>query len=138
MRDAITEKLDNNRFIEFMQSYKQHDLPIEASLPEGSQYYDISEFNTQFGNNENKLSIMHFNVRRIARNRGNLISLLQTLNIKLEIIVLTEIDDDADAYINVIHFPDYDSYIDVSVNNKYGGTAILVRKGLGRVSSKDD
>ena len=138
VRDAITEKLDNNRFIEFMQSYKQHNLPPEASLPEGSQYYDISEFNTQFGNNENKLSIMHFNVRRIARNRGNLIALLETLNIKLEIIVLTEIGDDADAYINDVNFPDYDSYIDVPLNNKYGGTAILVRKGLGRVSSKDD
>ena len=106
VRDAITEKLDNNRFIEFMQSYKQHNLPPEASLPEGSQYYDISEFNTQFGNNENRLSIMYFNVRRIARNRGNLIALLETLSIKLEIIVLTEIGDDADAYINDINFPD--------------------------------
>ena len=121
-----------------MQSYKQHNLPIEESLSEGSQYYDISEFNTQFGNNENKLSIMHFNVGRIARNRGNLIALMETLNIKLEIIVLTEIGDDADAYINDINFPDYDSYIDVPVNNNYGGTAILVRKGLGRVNSNDD
>ena len=37
VQDAITEILDNNRFIEFMQSYKQHNLPLEASLSESSQ-----------------------------------------------------------------------------------------------------
>ena len=52
--------------------------------------------------------------------------------------MLSEVGNDADHYLNNRVFPNYDAYTDLPLSNRYGGTAILIRKGTGSVKIRDD
>ena len=57
---------------------------------------------------------------------------------KFDIIVLTEIGNDGDNYINRNLLSDYDAFIDLPKNNRYDGVAILVKRGYGDIIQRED
>ena len=61
-----------------------------------------------------------------------------TIDSKFDIIVLTEIGNDGDNYINRNILSDYDAFIDLPKNNRYGGVAILVKRGYGDILQRED
>ena len=93
-----------------------------------SDYYCIDKFNSHCKPEIPQLSIYHMNIRRLAPNRGKLIALLSTLNIQFDIIVLTEVGDDADRYLSNETFQNYEIFHSLPIKNRYGGTAILIKK----------
>ena len=63
---------------------------------------------------------------------------LSTIDNKFDIIVQTEIWNDGDNYINRNLLSDYDDFIDLPKNNRYGGVAILVKRGYGDIIQRED
>ena len=136
-RSFCCEKLENNGFAEFVRNYRGtnqgNDNPLNMC-----KYYDSESFNTFCKHRRTELSVMHMNIRRIAKHRGELIAYLDTLDQKFDIIVLSEIGDDGQFYLNEDFFPNYHVYSDTPNHNRYGGVAILIKKGIGEITIKDD
>mgnify|MGYP000953569661 CR=1 FL=1 len=100
------------------------------------KYYDTDEFNSVIG--ENKcLSMIHFNVKMLSKNRGNLIAFLSLCQQPPDVLMLTEIGKDGNRYLYHC-FPEYEIFFDLPNSNKYGGAAILVKQGLGSTIERQD
>ena len=82
--------------------------------------------------------MLHVNIRRLAKNKGHLFALTTVIDYNFDVIVLSEVGNDADHYPNNRVFPNNDAYTDLPLSNRYGGTAILIRKGTGSVKIRDD
>ena len=100
----------------------------------GNQYYDIKEFNKNYPTT----SMMHINISRITKNKGKLLGFLSTLNEEFDIIILTEIGNDAEHYINKNFLPHYDAFIDAPKHNRYGETAVLIKQGYGSATPREE
>ena len=62
-----------------------------------------------------------------------------TLTHKFDVLLLTEIGDNANHFLSDDTIPGYRVFaIDVPTNNKYGGTAILIKNEAGTVTQRDD
>ena len=82
--------------------------------------------------------MINFNIRRLAANRAELIVFLSNLQTNFDLIVLTEIGNDAENYLNSYNFPGYNFYFEPPVGNRYGGVAIMIRDGTGMVKTRSD
>ena len=112
---------NNAMELKYMSSYK-NDNKNEL------RYYDIDRYNKSCI--EESLKIIHFNARRISKNRGNLVAYMALFDKSPDIILLSEIGHDGDHYLQFT-FPDYlVDYVDIPKSNKYGGVAILLKKGI--------
>ena len=135
----MQSQLENNGFNDFLRDYHK-DLNLNTNvLDVNGQYYDIEEFNNITKNKSHiTCSMLHINIRRIARNKGKLLALLSVIDLKFDIVILSEIGDDGNNYINDNYFPDYNFYMDLPNNNKYGGVAIMIKRDYGSVTQRDD
>ena len=79
---------------------------------------------------------MHINIRRIAKNKGKLLGFMSTIKEEFNIIILTEIGNDAEHYINKKFLPHYDAF--TPKYNRYGGTAVLIKQGYGSVTTREE
>ena len=138
VRTVILDRLDNNGFHTFLRDYRRETGMETDSHETGNQYYDIKEFNTLTFKNHPTTSMMHINIRRIAKNKGKLLGLLSTLKEEFDIIILTEIGNDAEHYINKNFLPHYDAFIDTPKHNRYGGTAVLIKQGYGSATTREE
>ena len=136
-RNVVLEKLENNGFNTFLREYR-NETDTENNTTIDRQYFDTDELNTLASKEHPHTSIIHMNIRRLAKNKGNFLGLLSTLNLEFDIIILTEVGDDAEHYINDNFLPNYDAFLDTPRGNKYGGTAILVKEGYGSATIRDD
>lgn len=133
---SIVNRMENNGFKQFMDNYSRSN---ENGILTDCKYYDIDEYNAlEYVKNRSSVKVLNLNIRRIAKNKGELIAFLQTLSSKIDILILTETGDDAGHYINENSFPDYYYCIEPSTNNRYGGVAILIRKELGEFKLRND
>ena len=82
--------------------------------------------------------MLHVNIRRQAKNKGHLFALTTVIDYNFDVIVLSKVGNDADHYLNNPVFPNCNAYTDLPLSNRYGGTAILIRKGTGSVKITDD
>jgi len=82
---------------------------------------------TSVGNLSNKeLSVFHLNVRNISKNYSELFSFLCSLNIELDVMVLSEIwCYNLELYCNA--FPGYSFYCDVPHHTKVGGVGVYIK-----------
>ena len=134
----IIEKMENNGFKQFIESYTPPSSENERILS-SCKYYDIDQFNNlEYVKNTSSLKFIHQNIRRIARNKGEFIAFLSSLACKFDIILMSEVGNDALAYINSNLFPGYNCYVNPSTNNAYGGVAILTREELGPAKIRSD
>ena len=139
VRTAMQNKLANNGFNEFLRDYHK-DLNLNTNvLDVNGQYFDIDELNNTANKKSNvACSMIHMNIRRISKNKGKLLALLSVIDMKFDIIILSEIGHDGNNYINDNYFPGYDFYIDLPINNKYGGVAVMIKRDYGSVTQRDD
>ena len=137
-RIELIEKFENNGFIEYFRKHRT-DVPDSMNSAQKKQYFDIDEFNNVVENTEHNLRLCHLNIRRIARNKGKLLAFLSTLKRDFDVILLTEVGDNAHLFLNDQSLSEYNiASIDLPTVNKYGGTAILVKKSLGNITPRDD
>ena len=137
VKNVIKEKMTNNGFKQFLENHRAN-LDDTFNPTEACNYYDNDDFKTTISKLNCEKSIFHANVRRIAKNRGNLMALLTSLEYTFDIIILTEIGDDASHYLHSQYIPGYEIFLDTPVNNKYGGVAILVRNSIGKIFQRCD
>ena len=138
-RQVYFERLENNGLKDFI---KLHSTPFdhnEETLID-CKYFDIDQYNVLLNEraNTNALSFMHLNIRRIARNKGELIAFLSNLDHRPDVLILSEIGNDALHYITPSYFPEYHKpHVKLPINNAYGGVAILVNKNLNPAERRD-
>ena len=138
-RDQMVERLVNNGFKAFLETHGPNTTNEGIDPLTQCKYYDTDTFTTSFKSFHSKLSVYHMNIRRLGKHRGELYALLNSLDFNFQIIILTEIGHDAHHYINDNLLPEYHAfYVLPTNNNKYGGTAILVRKDLGTPHERSD
>ena len=96
----MKNRLENNGFNDFLRDY--HDLNLDANvLDVNGQYVDIEEFNNITKNNSHiACGMIHMNIHRIAKNKGELLALLSVIDMKFDIAILSETGDDGNNYIN--------------------------------------
>ena len=106
VRTAMQNKLVNNGFNEFLRDYHK-DLNLNTNvLDVNGQYFDIDELNNTASKKSNvACNMMHMNIRRISKNKGKLLALLSVIDMKFDIMILSEIGHDGNNYINDNLFP---------------------------------
>ena len=122
VRTFILDRLDNNGFHKFLRDYQR-----ATGMETDSHETDIR--------NLTHWIMMHINIRRIAKNKGFL-GFLSTLKKEFDVIISTEIGNDAEHYINKNFLPHYDTFIDSPKRNRCGGTAVLIKQGYGSATAK--
>ena len=138
IRKLYLDKFENNGFIEYFRNYRT-DIDNDNNPALKKQYFDTDEINAITKGKNIDISVCHVNVRRIAKNKGKLLAFLSTLEHKFNVIVLTEIGDNANHFLNDNLLEGYDFYHKLPIkNNKYGGVAILVKEGIGNTICRDD
>ena len=137
-RRELLEKFENNGFLEYFRTHRS-DIPDSTNSAQRKQYFDIDDFNFNICDKKAGLKLCHLNVRRIAKNRGKFLAFLSTLKCDFDVICLTEVGDNANCFLNNQFLPGYSvASKDLPVNNKYGGTAILVKNNFGTITPRDD
>ena len=139
VRTDLQNKIANNGFNEFLRDCHKDQNMNTNVLDVNGQYFDIDELNNTANKKSNvACSMMHMNIRRISKNKGKLLALLSVIDMKFDIIILSEIGHDGNNYINDNYFPGYDFYIDLPTNNKYGGVAVMIKRDYGSGTQRDD
>ena len=131
------DKLENNGFMDFMKKYKAY-AQEELNPVNTCKYYDTEALNKDFSSECGDLRVLHMNIRRLAKHKGEFIAFLSTIDLSFDILILSEIGDDANNYMNDNFLPEYNVFSTTPKHNKYGGIAILIKKGLGSVKIRDD
>ena len=102
-RTNLIEKFENNGYIEFFRTHR-NDLPAHINPAYRKQYYDIDEFNIKFSRLKCGLTVCHVNIRRIAKNKPKLLAFLSTITRKFDVILLSEIGDNAKHFLKVMWY----------------------------------
>ena len=95
-----------------------------------NQYYDSNKFNSSFSvNGVNDLKAIHVNIRSLAANGDSFVAYLATLNLKFDIICVTETWATDPSLFEGL----FDGYIGVfscRESRRGGGTAIFLRESF--------
>ena len=138
-RTIVFDRLRETGFRDFVTSYLQNNQQVHYNTFESLlDYVDIDEFNIKYRALNKQFSLIHINCRRVAANKGKILALLLTLENTFGVIVLSEIGDDAENYINDQFLLDYEPFTNPPTGNKYGGVAILVHKDIGPAYPKEE
>ena len=123
-KQEILTKMSNNGFMDFIKnshSYSDENIDLQQY-----RYFDVDEYNDLL-KKDHKINIIHINCRMFSKNKGKILSFLQSLDTEMDIILLSEIGREGPRYLKSI-FPNYDYEKDPPINNSYGGVAILAKK----------
>ena len=100
------------------------------------EYYDDEKFVRLAKCGNPNIGIIHMNIRKFSKHRGEFYAYLKSLQHDFDIIVLSEIGSDASFYLSTtLH--DYNCLYELPKENNYGGDAIYVRQELS-VSERSD
>ena len=89
-------------------------------------YYTTSEFQNQFNANSSchELTIFHVNIQSLNAHNHSLVQLMESLTIKFDIIILSEIwSYNIDLYSNL--FPNYNFIYSLPLDSNVGGVGHL-------------
>ena len=100
-------------------------------------YCDDDQFNESLGSTNSDIGVFHMNVRKLSKHRGELIAYLSSLSLKFDVIILSEIGDDAIHYLSTL-LDDYAFFYQIPHNNRYGGIAIYVREDRLETAERED
>ena len=136
-RAYFNQLFENNGFKDYIE---ENNL---CSFTDGSsnincEYYSTDSFKQKIIRNDKMLKMININIRRIAANMAELLVFLSNLETDFNLIILSEIGDDAENYLNSHNFPGYDFFFKPPTGNRYGGAAIMVREGTGTVTIRSD
>ena len=100
------------------------------NFDEISKYYDLDQYNRSFPTDDDKiLSIMHFNIRSLTKNGDEMIVMLESLQKKPDVIVLSEsfLDSNSTSTMKINGYKDFHV---VRGNTKRGGVSVYTRTHL--------
>ena len=100
------------------------------------EYYDDEQFVRLAKCGNPNIGIIHMNIRKYSKHRGELYAYLKSLQHDFDFIVLSENGSDASFYLSTI-LHDYNCLYELPKENNYGGVAIYVRQELS-VSERSD
>ena len=124
-KNILIEKLENNNFTKDMLKYVNEISKDNYKC----KYYDADNINVLVNSHHNQaLKVMHLNCSSIAKNGIDLSSYLAHLNLKFDIIMLTETRQTTVGIVE-FYFPNYDIFLDNPDSSK-GGACVLVRKNM--------
>ena len=93
-----------------------------------SEYFDTLKFNSDISCNEKDFSMISFNVRSMKCNGDNFIAFLANVNLKFDVICLTETWFDQNYAIGN-YFPDYNGFHSHRQDGmRGGGSSIFIKK----------
>ena len=125
-KQKIMSKMTNNGFIDFLDNhYMSLNMNENINI---YKYFDTDEY-TSILKKHKRLNIMHMNCRMLSHNKGKIISFLNSLEVDVDILLLSEIGREGHRYLKSV-FPDYEYEIDLPQNNSYGGVAIVAKNNL--------
>ena len=134
-RHEIMTRLEESALLNYLKNKSSHNLnhsPNDIAC----NYYTEDEFNLRTKSIHGSLSIFHMNIRKLGKHRGALVAYLSCLNMKFDVIILTEVGKDSGCYIDNI-FKNYKTVYDLPQINNYGGVAILVKNTLSPIERTD-
>ena len=131
---SIQNTLKESGFLDYIREITSEFSASTLKYP--CKFYDVDEYNQTMGENK-YISVIHFNVRMLSKNRGNLKAFLSLCHQPPDVLMLTEVGKDGNRYLAHC-FPEYEIFFDLPVSNKYGGAAILIKQGMGSVTEKQD
>ena len=134
-RQQVYNKQNNNSLLECLKNHVPPDLHDNANGVD-CKYYDEDELNNATKNVIFDLSVYHVNIRKLGKHRGELSAYLSCLDVLFDVIVLSEIGDDAGNFVSSILKSHTCSFV-LPANNKYGGVAIYVNSEHGVVERSD-
>ena len=74
---------------------------------------------------------------KVVKHRGELIAYLSSLSSKFDVIILSEIGDDAIRYLSIL-LDDYAFFYQITHDNHYGGIAIYVKEDRFETAERED
>jgi len=124
--DTNWDFLENDTFVDYIKNYLKGNF--HGSHPFDFKYFTETEFNHKFRNIENNdtFSVFHLNIRSLNSNCSSLCQFLALLELKFDVIVLTEICAfNITFYHNVLS--GYHFYYKLPVDSKVGGVGLYIR-----------
>ena len=130
--EFINEICSKNENIYFDNDLIRH-LKQIANINDKEQnfnYYTEDEFNSKCLKIKNiEISAFHINIRSLNCNNRSLAMLLNCLNLKFDVLVLSEIwDYNLEFYKNL--FQNYKFYYDCPTTSKVGGTGVYIKQDI--------
>ena len=132
-RQKFLGLLEEKGLLDFIKNTSPEDIPMRESYQ--FKYYDVDEYNYSM-HKDPFTKLMHVNSRMLAKNRGKIKAYINMLDQEPEILLLSEIGKEGYRYLTHT-FPHYDNLYDLPLTNKYGGVAILTKRGGGMKASND-
>ena len=131
-RRDILDRLNNPVLLQYMKNRNCVNL---NSLHEiDCSYYTEDEFNRRIKMYGENLSSFHLNIRKLGRHRNELTAFLSILDVKFDVIILTEVGRNSKAFIeSTFHSQGYLPFHDLPISNDYGGVAIFIKSNLSPV-----
>ena len=132
-KEVILEKMTNNGFIDFIKN--SHSYSDENISLEHYRYFDVDDY-MEILKKGRQLNLIHLNCRMISKNKGKILSFLNSLDTELDVILLSEIGKEGYRYLKSV-FPNYDYEVDLPKGNTYGGVEILAKTELKMTINKE-
>ena len=121
-----------SNFLSSFKNYISQVLQDDCLNDITSDYYTVDEFNKKHENlsaDSILLSVIHVNIRSLNANYSKLQQLLSELDVKLDVIILTEIwKTNVQFYSGIL--PGYRFFYDLPLNSNVGGVGIFVKNDL--------
>ena len=128
-KNEIMTKLENPSLLNYLKNKTTQNNSDRSVYDIDCKYYTEADFNLAIKDIKGSLSVFHMNIRKLGKHRGDLLAFLSCINLKFDVIILTEVGKDSSCYIENL-FDEYISGYDLPKNNDYGGVAILVKNKL--------
>ena len=133
-RRNIGNRLKDATLSNYMKNIMVDNSPQKECM--NCEYYDDEQFVRLAKCGNPNIGIIHMNIRKFSKHRGEFYAYLKSLQHDFDIIVLSEIGSDASFYLSTI-LHDYNCLYELPKENNYGGVAIYVRQELS-VSERSD
>ena len=125
-----------NGLMDFLRAQKFQDIlyPMDDHV---CDYYDEDGFNSKQNSIKTHLNIFSMNIRSLPKHGGELLTLINMLNTKFHVIVLTEIGARNLSLVEHL-MPDYTFHYVIPATSAVGGVGIYVSDDLTNISVVPD
>ena len=135
-RQEILARLNNPVLLSYLKNKNSVNLQMLDTID--CNYYTEDEFNCKLKSYNNCFSSFHLNIRKLGRHRDQLIAFLSILEVKFDVIILTEVGKNCERFIETTFCSQgYSSFHDLPISNDYGGVAIFIKTELNPVEKPD-
>ena len=126
----------NKEINDYNDNYRNSNNDFETDEQMRCRYYDATDFNNSKFDKTNNFSLLHLNIHSIQAHFEDLLILLNSLNIKFDVIALSEskLNDEPTTNINI---PGYHPPIFTFTESTKGGTMLYVEENINFKPRKD-